>query len=1116
MGGAKLDAALQLLTKKGKRFKPWVMILTFLLTHFASFTQSTGFCKFDEYINSQISSGMNGIFIENELLLENVMENNSQAIMNNTIYSIPVVFHVIHLGESEGVGSNVSESNLNSTLNYLNDHFRNVSNNGTDVEIEFCLAQRDPQGNNSTGINRVNGSSVAGYSTLGINSTNEAAVKGLSIWPSGNCINIWIVHNIASTPGTQILGYATFPGTASNVDGIVMTSDIVGAQSESGVITHEMGHFFNLYHTFHETNATDCLNLGDCHTQGDKICQTRAHTRIVSAPCNESQFTSCDPSYNLPYLVYQNHMNYSQNSCRDEFVPDQALRVRSSLMTLRPGLLNSLCCQPACFSAKANFTTPTFNVNLGSTINFTNISTGATFYEWFVENNTYATKHLEYQFNNPGTFDVCLRASNSNCTNEKCVKIEVRCNEYSMCKPSCHNLVANGDLLINCYSNKAITVNQCENMEVCNWLTKHNTPGFCTQFNGENSIILGEWDESVVTKDVIGLVAGDSYKLCFEYYHTNKENLSFHSTRLNFGFVGDLTCEPFPYQNQILIDKIENSIVDTKGSYISCLPVGTTFHKVSIPFTYYGTVIPHLFFSFNGGGMTSAMHIKNIAIKSKCSEPCIAVPNFNYRLDSCSVTFNGSNTGDIGTFFWDFGDGTSATGQDVSHTYKYSGPKKVCLTIQCDLEASQTICQTIIIPETCDNCEPNVINIPSIQCKGDGSSNSSFLADFDITIPKGYKPCGSSFYAGSSQVAITSPSYNINTSNPLNDIISVSLVITPPAGYNFIANGANGHITLCNDAGEMICYEFNLAGTSCNVCNELNFVTATCDLAASSGEVFVYTGNIPAPPINGTPSIYSETPNLVLGSPNGGNIPFTITTETSGPFNSTTIFKYVVGSNTICYKFNIKVENACPTIEQTCVGSWNKNLNLCTHDGRGNSVYSNPMQFSLPVPIGYNLCNGAVDVLVTVGSMSATGYISGNNLLFNFTLTVPTATSITTAKFFFCNANGEIICQEIVFSLTCDEQGGIRSRIDEDRAKTLVQIIPNPVVDKTTIYFKSDFENIESFKIFNSAYKIIYEEPRIDKNQVELNTSGYSSGIYYINVKSDQGNHFIEKFVIIK
>lgn len=233
-----------------------------------------------------IQSGSLQTLEQNVRTIIDNMYNNPMEIMNNEIYNIPVVFHVIHLGETEGEASNIDGVLIENCLQQLNDDFKNSAMNGYDVGINFCFAKQDPNGCPTIGINRISGMSVPGYYNIGINSSNEIEVKSLSVWPNDSYINIWIVHDITSSPGEQILGFATPPNSSPLKDGIVLLAEAVGQLNQSHLLTHEMGHFFNLYHTFHDTEDSDCINLGDCHQQGDMICETRAHVRILSAPCD--------------------------------------------------------------------------------------------------------------------------------------------------------------------------------------------------------------------------------------------------------------------------------------------------------------------------------------------------------------------------------------------------------------------------------------------------------------------------------------------------------------------------------------------------------------------------------------------------------------------------------------------------------------------------------------------------------------------------------------------------------------------------------------------------------------------------------------------------------------
>ena len=83
-------------------------------------------------------------------------------------YTIPVVVHVIHLGEPVGTGSNISDAQILDAINGLNERFANSNGQGADCEIDFCLAAQTPDGCPTKGINRVNGSDEPGYAIEGI------------------------------------------------------------------------------------------------------------------------------------------------------------------------------------------------------------------------------------------------------------------------------------------------------------------------------------------------------------------------------------------------------------------------------------------------------------------------------------------------------------------------------------------------------------------------------------------------------------------------------------------------------------------------------------------------------------------------------------------------------------------------------------------------------------------------------------------------------------------------------------------------------------------------------------------------------------------------------------
>ncbi|HQE11681.1 MAG TPA: M43 family zinc metalloprotease [Flavipsychrobacter sp.] len=297
--------------------------------------------------------------------LQSHSANNSNSLIVNTtngpVYEIPVVIHVIHTGGPVGSNYNPSTTQLTNMINYLNQTYAatwpayaNTSNGGVAIPIRFALAQRDPNCAATTGIVRVDGSSLASYVADGMahNTTNgaaEATVKALSKWPKTEYYNIWIVNKIDgqdgfNSTGSFVAGFAWFPGASANVDGTVMLAYTSNAGQKT--LPHEVGHAFSLWHTFEGDNGgASCPTNNNCNTDGDEVCDTDPHMRSVFN-CTPLAINSCvTPNAPLGDVV-KNIMDYS--GCPDlRFTTGQANRVVAALFnTDRSNLISSLGATP--------------------------------------------------------------------------------------------------------------------------------------------------------------------------------------------------------------------------------------------------------------------------------------------------------------------------------------------------------------------------------------------------------------------------------------------------------------------------------------------------------------------------------------------------------------------------------------------------------------------------------------------------------------------------------------------------------------------------------------------------------------------------------------------------
>lgn len=284
----------------------------------------------------------------NELRMANAVRQSVGSQRSSTILTIPIVIHIMHSGEAQGSGANISDAQVQSAIVALNEDFRklpgsNGDGDGVDTQIEFCLASVDPNGNPTSGINRVNASVVSNYAAEGITAgqgsgASELDVKTLSRWNRNDYYNIWIVSEIEdNNGGSGIQGYAYYPSSSPSLDGAVILYNAFGTvgdlkfyTSMNRVTTHELGHAFFLYHTFYGGSC----NETNCSTQGDRVCDTPPTSQNSS--CNSP---SCSGTQQV-----ENYLDYTNQTCQNMFTQGQKDRMRDAITQQRPSLLNSLGC----------------------------------------------------------------------------------------------------------------------------------------------------------------------------------------------------------------------------------------------------------------------------------------------------------------------------------------------------------------------------------------------------------------------------------------------------------------------------------------------------------------------------------------------------------------------------------------------------------------------------------------------------------------------------------------------------------------------------------------------------------------------------------------------------
>ncbi|KAF9647707.1 zincin [Thelephora ganbajun] len=223
------------------------------------------------------------------------------------VASIPVYWHVIYKSTSLSEGY-IPDSQISSSINVLNADY-------SPCGISFYLAGTDRTFN------------ADWFDQASPDSSYQTAMKNGLREGGANALNVYSV-GFTSGSGAGLLGYATFPWSYSGApedDGVVILySSVPGGTAtpydEGRTLTHEAGHWVGLYHTFQ----------GGCNPPDDYVDDTAPEANPVFG-CPASSF-SCPGGAPDPY---HNYMDYSDDSCMNNFTPGQCTRLKSQISTYR-------------------------------------------------------------------------------------------------------------------------------------------------------------------------------------------------------------------------------------------------------------------------------------------------------------------------------------------------------------------------------------------------------------------------------------------------------------------------------------------------------------------------------------------------------------------------------------------------------------------------------------------------------------------------------------------------------------------------------------------------------------------------------------------------------------
>ncbi|MDF3026886.1 MAG: hypothetical protein K0S23_1193 [Fluviicola sp.] len=818
--------------------------------------------------------------------------------LTGVIYTIPVVFHIIHNNGSE----NISDAQIQDALNILNRDYRKLNTDtstivsafqgdAADVEIQFVFATVAPNGACFSGITRT----VNAITNNGDDGEVQVAavVSGNNvyqgIWPHNRYLNIYVANDIGGAAG-----YTFNPnngGTAQEqmyYNGIFVLENYTGSigtsnATNSRTLTHEVGHWLNLSHVWGANN-----NPGSAGCAGtDNVNDTPATQGSTSCTLTQNSCSTDNAYWGFDQIdQVQNYMDYSY--CTKMFTQGQVDRMRAAIISSVGGRnniwttanLNLVGGGPGTSLCALDFNANQTTMCTGTTVTYTpSQTTGIATYSWTFPGGTPATSTAAsptVTYSTTGTYNASLTVT---ATSNGASYSKSKTNYITVYSATTVSLPISEGFVSTTFPPTGWTIID-PGATTGSW-TRSSTVGRAptagNSLRFDNYNLESGIDEMRLPK--ADIAAYSSAQLVFDVAYA-PYNAAYYDG------LDVLVSTDCGNTFTTVYSKSNTTLATANATQSSFSPTTAQWRSETVDLTpFVGNSSVWIVFKNNGGNGNN-LYIDNINVTGVSGTPAAPVASFSSTGTTVcagqSVTYTSTSTNNPTSYSWSFPGGTPATSTSASQvvTYAAAGTYNVSLTAtntggsnvsnQTGYVTVNAIpaAPTISAGGATTFCQGGSVTLTSSAGSGNTWSNSSSAASITVSSSGTYTVTNT--VAACTSPASNSISVTVN-SNPNVTFSSVPTLCSTdgpftftqgnPAGGNYTGTGVSGNQFNPGTLGvgsTVVSYNY----TNANGCSGTAQTTVTVDACASIGENELDLISVYPNPSTGSITIHSGEVNL--------------------------------------------------------------------------------------------------------------------------------------------------------------------------------------------------------------------------------------------------------------